>query len=43
MIAYLGYLVCQYSTLKLLQLIQIALMVAMFYLLAIIVAIRGMQ
>ena len=39
MIAYLGYLVCQYSILKLLQLIQIALMVAMFYLLAIIVAI----
>ena len=43
MIAYLGYLVCQYSALKLLQLIQIALMVAMFYLLAIIVVIRGMQ
>ena len=43
MIAYLGYLVCQYSTLELLQLIQIALMVAMSYLLAIIVAIRGMQ
>ena len=42
MIAYLGYLVCQYNTLKLLQLIQIALMVAMFYLLAIIVVIKGM-
>ena len=43
MIACLEYLVCQYNTLKLLQLIQIALMVAMFYLLAIIVAIQGIQ
>ena len=42
MIVNLGYLVCQYNALKLLQLIQIALMVAMFYLLVIIVAIKGM-
>ena len=43
MIAYMVYLVCQYNTLKLLQLMQIALMVAMFYLLAIIVTIQGIQ
>ena len=39
----MGYLICQYSSLKLLQLILIALMVAMFYLLAIVVAIQGIQ
>ena len=43
MIAYMGYLVCQYNTLKLLQLMQIALMVAMFYLLAIVVTIQRIQ
>ena len=43
MTTYLGYLMCQYGTLKLLQLIQITLIIAMFYLLAIIVAIQGIQ
>ena len=42
MIVYLGYLVCQYNALKLLQLIQIALMVAMFYLLVMTMVIKGM-
>ena len=39
--AYMGYLLCQYSSLKLLELILVALMVAMFYMLVIAVAIRG--
>ena len=39
--AYMGYLMCQYSSLKLLQLILIALMVVMFYMLAIVTAIQG--
>ena len=41
--AYMGYLLCQYSSLKLLGLILIALMVMMFYMLAIVVAIQGIQ
>ena len=41
--AYMGYLVCQYSSLKLLELILIALMVAMFYMLIIVVVIQGIQ
>ena len=40
---YMGYLMCQYSSLKLLGLILIALMVIMFYLLVIAVAIQGIQ
>ena len=40
---YMGYLICQYSSLKLLELILIALMVAMFYLLIIAVVIQGIQ
>ena len=39
--AYMGYLLCQYSSLKLLELILVALMVAMFYMLVIAVAIQG--
>ena len=39
--AYMGYLLCQYSSLKLLELIHVALMVAMFYMLVIAVAIQG--
>ena len=39
--AHMGYLLCQYSSLKLLELILIALMVAMFYMLIIAVVIRG--
>ena len=39
--AYMGYLMCQYSSLKLLELILIALMVAMFYILAIVTVIQG--
>ena len=38
---YMGYLLCQYSSLKLLGLILIALMVIMFYMLVIAVAIQG--
>ena len=41
--AYMGYLLCQYSSLKLLELILIALMVAMFYMLIIVVVIQGIQ
>ena len=41
--AHMGYLLCQYSSLKLLELILIALMVAMFYMLIIAVVIRGNQ
>ena len=41
--AYMGYLMCQYSALKLLELILIALMVIMFYILVIAVAIQGIQ
>ena len=41
--AYMGYLMCQYSSLKLLELILIALVVVMFYILAIAVAIQGIQ
>ena len=41
--AYMGYLLCQYSSLKLLELILVALMVAMFYILKIIVVIQGIQ
>ena len=41
--AYIGYLLCQYSSLKLLELILVALMVAMFYMLVIAVAIQGIQ
>ena len=41
--AYMGYLLCQYSSLKLLGLILIALMVMMFYMLAIVVVIQGIQ
>ena len=41
--AYMGYLLCQYSSLKLLELILIALIVAMFYMLIIIVVIQGIQ
>ena len=41
--AYMGYLLCQYSSLKLLELILVALMVAMFYMLVIAVAIQGIQ
>ena len=40
---YVGYLLCQYSSLKLLELILIALMVAMFYMLIIVVVIQGIQ
>ena len=40
---YMRYLMCQYSSLKLLELILIALMVAMFYLLIIAVVIQGIQ
>ena len=35
----MGYLLCQYSSLKLLELILVGLMVAMFYMLVIAVAI----
>ena len=38
---YMGYLLCQYSSLKLLELILIALMVVMFYMLIIAVVIQG--
>ena len=41
--AYVEYLLCQYSSLKLLELILIALMVAMFYILIITVVIQGIQ
>ena len=41
--AYMGYLWCQYSSLKLLELILIALMVAMFYMLIIVVVMQGIQ
>ena len=41
--AYMGYLLCQYSSLKLLELILVVLMVAMFYMLVIAVAIQGIQ
>ena len=41
--AYMGYLLCQYSSLKLLELILTALMVAMFYMLIIVVVIQGIQ
>ena len=41
--AHMGYLLCQYSSLKLLELILIALMVAMFYMLIIAVVIWGNQ
>ena len=41
--AYMGYLLCQYSSLKLLELILVALMVATFYMLVIAVAIHGIQ
>ena len=41
--AYMGYLLCQYSSLKLLELILIALMLAMFYMLIIVVVIQGIQ
>ena len=40
---YMGYLLCQYSSLKLLGLLLIALMVIMFYMLVIAVAIQGIQ
>ena len=40
---YMGYLMCQYSSLKLLELILIAHIVIMFYMLVIIVAIQGIQ
>ena len=40
---YMGYLLCQHSSLKLLELILIALMVAMFYMLIIVVVIQGIQ
>ena len=40
---YMGYLMCQYSSLKLLELILIAHLVIMFYMLVIIVAIQGIQ
>ena len=39
--AYMGYLLYQYSSLKLLELILVALMVAIFYMLVIAVAIQG--
>ena len=41
--AYMGYLLYQYSSLKLLELILIALMVAMFYMLIIAVVLQGIQ
>ena len=41
--SYMGYLMCQYSSLKLLGLRLIALMVIMFYMLVIAVAIQGIQ
>ena len=41
--AYMGYLLCQYSSLKLLELILITLMVVMFYILIIAVAIQEIQ
>ena len=41
--AFMGYLLCQYSSLKLLELILVALMVAMFYMVIIIVLIQGIQ
>ena len=41
--AHMGYLLCQYSSQKLLELILIALMVAMFYMLIIAVVIRKNQ
>ena len=41
--AYVGYLLCQYSSLKLLELILIALMVTMFYILIITIVIQGIQ
>ena len=40
---YMGYLMCQYSSWKLLGLIQIALIVIMFYMLVIAVAVQGIQ
>ena len=40
---YMGYLMCQYSSWKLLGLILIALMVIMFYILVIAVAKQGIQ
>ena len=39
--AYMGYLLCQYSSLKRLELILVVLMVAMLYMLVIAVAIQG--
>ena len=41
--ANMGYLLCQYSSLKLLELILIALMVAMFYMLIIAIVVQGIQ
>ena len=41
--ACMGYLLCQYGSLRLLGLILIALMVMMFYILTIVVAIQGIQ
>ena len=41
--AYIGYLLCQYNSLKLLELILIALMVTMFYILIITVIVQGIQ
>ena len=40
---YMGYLMCQYSSWKLLGLTPITLMVIMFYMLVIAVAIQGIQ
>ena len=40
---HMGYLLCQYSSLKLLGLILIALMVIKFYMLVIALAIQGIQ
>ena len=39
----MGYLMCQYSSLKMLELILIALIVVMFYILTIAVVIQGIQ
>ena len=41
--AYMGYLLCQYSSLKLLELILVVLMATIFYMLIIIVVIQGIQ
>ena len=41
--AHLGYLLCQYGSLRLLGLILITLLITMFYMLAIVVTIQGIQ